>query len=60
MTFFQILKVLSEIGLIAEILSVVINIKVIIKNHKITRRQALELIFNLSMIAIHIYLGYFI
>mgnify|MGYP004661917073 FL=1 len=60
MTFFQILKVLSEIGLIAEILSVVINIKVIIKNHKITRGQALELIFDLSMIAIHIYLGYFI
>ena len=56
---FIFLKILSNLGLIWDVVSVVMIIVEIVKTRKITREQALKLIFKLTKFALRIYFGYF-
>lgn len=52
-------NLIGNLGLIADVVCVVKIIVEIVKTRKITREQALKLIFKLTKFALRIYFGYF-
>lgn len=52
-------NLIGNLGLIADVVSVVMIIVKIVKTRKITREQALKLISKLTKFALRIYFGYF-